>query len=178
MTCASCGATIDAGDRFCPACRMPNLAGRHHPKFGPPDPELPPLVAPRVVGKGERACPRCASGVRRHDHYCRSCGLDLSGMAPLPPEGRTVGVWTVPGPQGTEWYRPLGLVSFATRAVLALSAACAVAVAAMALAISRDLGGGSFWPRAAGGLTDWAELRDWGGILATAQLVLLGLSTL
>jgi hypothetical protein len=178
MTCASCGATIDAGDRFCPACRMPNLAGRHQPKFGPPDPELPPLVAPRVVAKGERPCPRCEAGVRRHDHYCRSCGFDLSGLAPLPPEGHTVGVWTVPGPDGTDWYRPVGVLSFLTRTVLALSALCAVSVAAMSLTTIRDLGHRTLWPRSAGGLTDWSALQGWGGTLAAAQLVLIVLATL
>ena len=173
MTCASCGATIDAGDRFCPACRMPNVAGRHHPKFGPPDPELPPLVAPRVVAKGERPCPRCEAGVRCHDHYCRSCGFDISALAPLPPEGHTVGVWTVPGPDGTDWFRPLGVLSVATRAVLTFSALCAVAVAALSLTTFRDLGGGFLWPRSARGLTDWSELQAWGGSLAAAQLVLI-----
>ena len=173
MTCASCGATIDVGDRFCPACRMPNLAGRHHPKFGPPDPELPPLVAPRIVAKGERPCPRCESGVRTPDHYCRSCGFDLSGLAPLPPEGRTVGVWTVPGPQGTDWYRPLGVVTFLLRAALTLSALCAVAVGALSLTIYRDLGGGFSWPRASGRTTDWAGLQALGGFLAAGQIALL-----
>ena len=174
MTCASCGATIDAGDRFCPACRMPNLDGRHHPKFGPPDPELPPLVAPRVVGKGERPCPRCASGVRAPDHYCRSCGLDLSGLTPLPPEGRTVGVWTVPGPQGIDWYRPLGIVSFLARLALTLSALAALAVAALSLTISRQLGGPVPWPK--GRTTDWAATQAWAGTLAAAQLAILVVS--
>ena len=57
--------------------------------------------------------------------------------------------------------------------MLALSATCAVAVAAMSLAISRDLGGGSLWPSTAGGQTDWAKLQSWSGTLAAAQLVVL-----
>ena len=177
MTCASCGATIDAGDRFCPACRMPNIAGRHHPRFGPPDPELPPLVAPRTVGKGERPCPRCEAGVRSRDNYCRSCGLDISGMAPPLPEGRTVGVWTAPGPHGPDWYRSLGFMSFVLRSVLCVVALAAVAVAALSLVINRNLGGSMPWPRAAGGGVDWAELQTWSGILAACQIALLALAT-
>jgi Domain of unknown function (DUF4328) len=156
---------------------MPNIAGRHQPKFGPPDPELPPLVAPRLVGKGERACPRCEAGVRLNDNFCRSCGLDLSRMAPPLPEGRVVGVWTSPGPHGSEWYRSLGFMSFVVRSVLWVAALAAVAAAGLGLVINRNLGGAMPWPKSAGGSVDWAELQAWSGILAACQLALLALAS-
>jgi hypothetical protein len=156
---------------------MPNIAGRHHPRFGPPDPELPPLVAPRLVGKGERACPRCEAGVRLADNYCRSCGLDLSRLAPPLPEGRVVGVWTSPGPHGSDWYRSLGFMSFVVRSVLWVAALAAVAAAGLSLMINRDLGGGLPWPKQAGGTIDWPDLQAWSGILAACQLALLALAS-
>ena len=156
---------------------MPNIAGRHQPRFGPPDPELPPLVAPRLVGKGERACPRCEAGVRVNDNFCRSCGLDLSRLAPPPPEGRVVGVWTSPGPHGSDCYRSLGFLSFVLRSVLWVASLAAVAAAGLGLLINRNLGGAMPWPKAAGGGVDWTELHAWSGILAACQLALLALAT-
>src|SRR5215831_11648175 len=128
MKCASCGAVIRDLDRFCPVCRMPNFSGRYRPCFGPDAPEPPPIVRPRVVSPGERPCPRCAAGIQDGDHYCRSCGLDVDRLAPLPPEGRTVGVWTTPGPGGMEAYRPLHRRTAALLILLALVSAAGLAL--------------------------------------------------
>ncbi len=157
---------------------MPNLGGIHHPRFGPPDREPLPIVAPRVLAPGHRPCPRCADGFRSRDHYCRSCGFDVSGLAPPPPEGRTVGVWTSPGPQGSDWYRSLSVLTVALRGVLTLIAVCAVAIAAVSAMVSDDLTGHMPWPTGTHGTTDWASLQSWSGTLAVAQLALIALATL
>ena len=157
---------------------MPNLAGRHQPKFGPADRERGPIVAPKVLGTGRIPCPRCTDGYRQGDHFCRSCGFDLSGQAPPPPAGRTVGVWTAPGPHGMDWYRPLTLLSMGLRCLLMLVAVCALAMTATCLVIYRDLGGSLPLVGAARPGTDWSGVQAWCGSLAALQLLLLGLSGL
>ena len=111
MDCASCGAVIDPGDRFCPACCLPNIGGIHHPRFGPPEREPGPMLVARVVEPGRRPCPRCGDGIRASDHYCRSCGIEVASLTPLPPPGRTVGVWNGPGPHGDDWYHPMAVLT-------------------------------------------------------------------
>jgi hypothetical protein len=98
-------------------------------------------------------------------------------MAPPLPEGRTVGVWTAPGPHGPDWYRSLGFMSFVLRSVLCVVAISSVAVAMLSLLIYRNLDGSMPWPKAVGGGADWAELQAWSGILAACQLALLALAT-
>jgi Domain of unknown function (DUF4328) len=176
MICASCSATIDTGDRFCPACRMPNLAGSHHPRFGPPEREPAPMIAPRVVAPGHRPCPRCAGGVRASDHWCRSCGFDVSDLAPLPPEGRTVGVWTRPGPPGVDWYRSSSLITVMMRGMLTGVAACAVGVAVVSLIIARDLHGSLPLVGSPSSSPDWQLLHTWSATLAAVQLTFIGLA--
>lgn len=177
MECSSCGALIDAGDRFCPACCLPNMAGSHHPKFGPPEREPSPLFVDRVVGPGLRPCPRCADGIRASDHYCRSCGLDLADLAPLPPPGRTVGVWTTPGPEGDDWYRSTAVSSAAVRLVLGAVALVGACVVANSLLIYQALGGWIPILGSAGPHPNWADLQNWSGNLAALQLVLIALAT-
>ena len=177
MECASCGAVIDPGDRFCPACCLPNIGGTHHPRFGPPEKEPGPLLVAREVGPGLRACPRCSDGIRVTDHYCRSCGIEVARLAPLPPPGRTVGVWTAPGPQGSEWYRPMAVLTAGLRLMLAAVAVAAICVVANSVMVDRALTGsvplfGSRGPR-----PNWSELQSWGGNLAALQLLLIGLAT-
>ena len=118
MECASCGADIDAMDRYCPACRLPNMQGSRHPRFGPAERDPGPAIAPRVAAEGERPCPRCRSGLRTRDHYCRSCGLDVSRLAPPPPISRTGGVWMTPGPLTVDSYQPLGRLSVVMRVLM------------------------------------------------------------
>ncbi len=178
MECASCGAVIDVGDRFCPACCLPNIGGKHHPKFGPPEREPGPMLVARVVEPGRRPCPRCGDGIRASDHYCRACGIDVAGLRPLPPPGRTVGVWTAPGPQGDDWYRPMALWTAGLRMVLGLVALVSVAVVANSLLVDQALGGwvpllGSNGPR-----PNWSELQSWSGNLAALQLALIAFATL
>ena len=52
------------------------------------------------------------------DHYCRSCGIDVARLAPPPPTGRTVGVWTGPGPHGSTGTSSLALWTAGLRLVL------------------------------------------------------------
>ena len=178
MDCASCGAVIDPGDRFCPACCLPNVGGIHHPKFGPPEREPGPIVVARVVAPGRRPCPRCGDGIRASDHYCRACGIEVASLAPLPPAGRTVGVWSEPGPQGSEWYHPMGVLTAALRLVLGVVALTSVAVVANSLLVDQALGGSVPLLGSRGPHPNWSELQSWSGNLAALQLLLLGLATL
>jgi hypothetical protein len=155
---------------------MPNMQGIHHPKFGPADKPVPPNVVPRVVSAGLRPCPRCSSGIRVRDHYCRSCGFDVSTLPPPPPEGRSVGVWTVPGPEGVVPYRPLSGHTTALRGVLALLGCSAVAMTLLSLTVARALGTWLPWPRLHH--PEWSELQTWGGLLAIVQLTLIAMVTL
>jgi hypothetical protein len=178
MECASCGALIDRGDRFCPACCLPNIGGIHHPRFGPPEREPGPLFVDRVVGPGLRGCPRCGDGIRASDHYCRSCGIEVASLAPLPPEGRTVGVWTGPGAHGRDWYHPMAVLTAGLRLVLAAVSVVSVAVVANSLLVDHELGGWVPLLGNRGPNPNWSELQTWGGNLAALQLALIGVATL
>ena len=179
MECASCRADLDATDRYCPACRAPNMAGTRHPRFGPPERDPGPIVAPRVIAAGSRPCPRCHDGIRPRDVYCRSCGLDVSLLAPLPPRDRTVGVWTTPGPQGIDAYRPLGRLTRVLQALVVLSALIGAVLAAVSVLLWRKLGGGSL-PNIEVSSTSlsWADLHRWGVRLAVAQLAVLAVASI
>ena len=100
----------------CRTCRAAATRGSGRPSATPGRPSPPgwPL-------EGERPCPRCRSGLRTRDHYCRSCGLDVSRLAPPPPISRTGGVWMTPGPLTVDAYQPLGRLSIVMR-VLVLAA--------------------------------------------------------
>src|SRR3954462_1581560 len=142
MECASCRADLDAIDRYCPACRAPNMQGTLRPRFGPAIPDPGPMIATRVVPPGSRPCPRCQDGIRPNDTYCRSCGLDVSLLAPLPPSDRTVGVWTTPAPHGLDSYRPLPRPTVVLRALVVLIAFIGCLLAAVGLLLWTKLGGG------------------------------------
>jgi hypothetical protein len=177
MECASCGAVIDPGDRFCPACCLPNIGGIHHPRFGPPEREPGPLLVARVVGPGLRPCPRCSDGIRATDHYCRSCGIEVARLTPLPPPGRTVGVWTSPGPHGSDWYHPMAVLTAGLRLMLAAVAAVAAGVVANSVMVDRALTGSIPLVGSRGPHPNWSELQTWGGNLAALQLLLIGVAT-
>jgi hypothetical protein len=174
MECASCRADLDATDRYCPACRMPNVLGTRHPRFGPAERDPGPIVAPRPLAPGSRPCPRCHDGVRVFDNYCRSCGLDVSRLAPLPSSSRTFGVWTTPGPQGLDRYRPLQVRTLVLQLIVAAVAIVAVGLAGVSLIQWRNLDGGSLpmltLPRADVG---WSLLQSWVTRLAVVQVSLV-----
>lgn len=174
MECASCRADLEPHDRYCPACRLPNLQGTRHPRFGPPEVEPPPLFAPRVVAKGARPCPRCHDGIRSRDNFCRSCGLDVSRLPAPPPTSNTVGVWTTPGPQGLDVYRPLTRRTQTLQLLVLAIALSGVGLAAVSLMLWRSLDGGS-WPYVAlprPGL-GWTTLQLWATRLAVLQVGML-----
>jgi hypothetical protein len=94
----------------------------------------------------------------------------------MPPEGRTVGVWTTPGPNGTDWYRPLGGWTTVVRVLLMSVATMSVAIALLSVMINRDLSGSLHLPRSAADGVDWAAVQAWGGLLAALQLTLVVLA--
>ncbi|MGZ4682667.1 MAG: DUF4328 domain-containing protein [Acidimicrobiales bacterium] len=179
MECASCGADIDAIDRYCPACRLPNVQGSRHPRFGPAERDPGPAIAPRVAAEGERPCPRCRSGLRSRDHYCRSCGLDVSRLAPPPPISRTAGVWMTPGPITVDSYRPLGRLSMILKVMILLITVAAVVTVGISLLLWRTLSDGSTlaagFPSVDAG---WVVLDQWVHRLAMAQAALLTVAAL
>ncbi len=177
MDCASCGAVIDTGDRFCPACCLPNIGGIHQPRFGPPEREPGPMFVARVVEPGRRPCPRCGDGIRASDHYCRSCGIEVASLRPLPPPGRTVGVWNGPGPHGDDWYHPMAVWTAGLRLVLAVVALISLAVVANSLLVDQALGGWVPLLGTRGPHPNWAELQSWSGNLAALQLGLIAFAT-
>jgi hypothetical protein len=179
MECASCRADLDVTDRYCPACRGPNMRAKLHPRFGPPLRNLGPIVAPRVVPAGSRPCPRCHDGIRRRDTYCRSCGLDVSTLPALPSSDRTVGVWTTPGPRGLDGYRPLRRRTRVLQTLVVLVALAGLGLAAIALLLWRNLGGGSM-PFLTLPTTSfsWAMLHRWAVRLATIEVALLAVASL
>lgn len=174
MECASCHADLDAVDRYCPACRMPNVQGTRHPRFGPAERDPGPIVAPRVLAPGVRPCPRCHDGIRSRDNYCRSCGLDVSRLAPLPPTSRTVGAWTTPGPQGLDAYRPLGGLTRLLQLLVVAVGITAIGLAGASLMQWRNLDGGSLpvftLPRSDVG---WPVLQTWMTRFAVVQVSLV-----
>jgi len=179
MECASCRADIDAMDRYCPACRLPNVQGSRHPRFGPAEKDPGPAIAPRVAAEGERPCPRCRSGLRSRDHYCRSCGLDVSQLAPPPPISRTGGVWLTPGPLTVDAYRPLTRLSIAMRVLILLLTVAAVVTVGISLMLWRTLADGS-WITAGLPTVDagWVVLYQWVHRLAVVQAGLLAVLAL
>ena len=174
MECASCGADIDAMDRYCPACRLPNGQGSRHPRFGPAERDPGPTIAPRVTLDGERPCPRCRSGLRTRDHYCRSCGLDVSMLAPPPPVSRTGGVWMTPGPLTVDSYKPLGRLSLVMRVLVLLIAVSAVVTVGVSLVLWRMISDDSLLTAGLPTVdADWIALDQWVHRLAVAQAGLL-----
>jgi hypothetical protein len=174
MECASCGADIDANDRYCPACRLPNVQGSRHPRFGPAERDPGPAIAPRVAAEGERPCPRCRAGLRSRDHYCRSCGLDVSRLAPPPPLSRAGGVWMTPGPVTVDSYRPLGRLSTVMRVLMVVVIVTAVVLVGLSLVLWRSLSDDSILTSGLPRLdTDWVVLSQWMHRLAGAQAALL-----
>jgi Domain of unknown function (DUF4328)/Double zinc ribbon len=179
MECVSCRADLDATDRYCPACRAPNMRCTRHPRFGPPLRDPGPIVAPRVVPAGSRPCPRCHDGIRPRDTYCRSCGLDVSLLAPLPPSDRTVGVWTTPGPQGLDAYRSLRRPTLVLQSFVVLIALVGLGLAAASLLLWRKLGGGVM-PLFSAPSTSvaWSQLHLWAVRMAAVQLGLVVVASL
>lgn len=150
-----------------------------HPRFGPPLRDPGPIVAPRVVPAGSRPCPRCQDGIRVRDRYCRSCGLDVSLLAPLRPSDRTVGVWTTPGPHGLDGYRSLRRPTMVLQTLVALTALVGLGVAALSLLLWRNLGGGSMpFVSVPTSSLSWAMLHLWAVRLAVVQLGLLLVASL
>ena len=143
------------------------------PRFGPPERELPPAIAPRVTGPGQRPCPRCKGGVRARDHYCRSCGLDISQLPPPPPcdprTGRPVGAHGRPDGR----YRPLAPSTAALRLVVGVIAITGVALAAVSVVVWRRLGGEVAMIPVPEAKVDWAVLQSWVQGLAVVQAALL-----
>jgi hypothetical protein len=175
MECASCGADLDANDRYCPACRLPNVQGSRHPRFGPAEVDPGPTIAPRVALEGERPCPRCRAGLRRQDHYCRSCGLDVSQLAPPPPVSRTGGVWTTPGPLTVDAYRPLGRLSVVIRVLVGLFTAVALVMIGLSLVLWRTLGEATIPTLGLPSVdADWVMLDHWVRRLAITEAILVG----
>ena len=175
MDCGNCSAEIEAADRFCPACRMPNMGCTRIPRFGPPELEPEPMIPPRPMGPGQRPCPRCTGGVRRRDHYCRSCGLDVSLLPPPPP------VETRPrfGPhvRSVEAYRPLAPSTAALRLVVGVIALTSLALAAVSVVVWRRLGGQVTMVTLPDIRLDWAVLQSWVQGLAVVQAALLLLAS-
>ena len=136
------------------------------------------MLVARVVEPGRRPCPRCGDGIRASDHYCRSCGIDVARLRPLPPPGRTVGVWTEPGPHGDDWYHPMAVQTAGLRLVLGAVALISFAVVANSLLVDHELGGWVPLLGSRGPQTNWAELQSWSGSLAALQLGLIALATL
>src|SRR4051794_34028231 len=174
MECVNCRADLAATDRYCPACRAPNMAGTRHPRFGPAERDPGPIVAPRVIDAGARPCPRCHDGIHAGDVYCRSCGLDVS-LLPPPPRHRNSGVWTTPGPQGTDVYRPIRGFTRVLQGFVILSAALGLVLAVVSVLLWRKLGGGTL-PNLELSTTSWSwsQLQGWAFSLAKAQVVVLG----
>jgi len=173
MDCGSCEAEIESTDRYCPACRMPNMACSRIPRFGPPERELAPLVAPRVTGPGQRPCPRCTGGVRRRDRYCRSCGMDVSSLPPPPIADAPSGRWIGPGGRARDDYRPLRPATSVLRLVVGVIALTGVALAAVSVVVWRRLGGEVTMIALPNTSIDWAVLQSWLQGLAVVQLALL-----
>lgn len=179
MECASCGADIDAIDRYCPACRLPNVQGSRHPRFGPAERDPGPTIAPRVAAEGERPCPRCRAGLRTRDHYCRSCGLDVSRLAPPPPISRTGGVWMTPGPLTVDSYKPLARLSVVMRVLVLVLTVTAVVTAGVSLLLWRMISEDSLLTAGLPTVdADWIVLDEWVHRLAMVQAGLLVLVAL
>jgi len=175
MECASCGADLDANDRYCPACRMPNMQGSRHPRFGPAEVDPGPAIAPRVPLAGERPCPRCRGGVHLRDHYCRSCGLDVSQLAPPPPLSRGGGVWTTPSPFTVDSYRPLSRLSLVIQCLVGVFTLVALVIVGLSLVLWRTLGETSIPTLGLPSVdADWVMLDQWVRRLAIAEAVLVG----
>lgn len=174
MDCASCNAEIEPADRYCPACRLPNLNGTRIPRFGPAEREPGPIIAPRVLGAGQRPCPRCTGGVRRRDRYCRSCGLDVSRLPPPPVHaGRRITSGSRPGGA----YRPLRPSTAALRLVVGLIAVTGLVLAGVSVVVWRRLGGEVTMIPLPETTVDWAVLQTWVQGLAVVQLGLLVLAS-
>ncbi len=125
------------------------------------------------MGPGQRPCPRCTGGVRRRDHYCRSCGLDVSRLPPPPPP-----VDTHPrarfGPQTRVVpYRPLAPSTVALRLVVGVIALTGLALAAVSVVVWRRLGGEVTMVSLPDIELDWAVLQSWVQGLAVVQVGLL-----
>jgi predicted RNA-binding Zn-ribbon protein involved in translation (DUF1610 family) len=60
MACGSCGRTMKPGQKYCPQCGAPAVAGN-----ATPAPSLP-------------VCPKCGQAVRPGAKFCKSCGAALS----------------------------------------------------------------------------------------------------
>jgi len=65
--------------------------------------------------------------------WCGACGLDRQGVAPIDDRDPIGGVWTTPGPQGLDPYRPLAGATAVLR--------CALAAAGLAFAATAVLYG-------------------------------------
>ena len=173
MDCGNCSAEIEAADRYCPACRMPNMGCTRIPRFGPPERELAPVIAPRITGPGQRPCPRCTGGVRRRDHYCRSCGLDVSQLPPPPLNDVHPRTRFGPHSRSVEAYRPLAPSTAALRLVVGVIALTGLALAAVSVVVWRRLGGQLTMIPLPDTKLEWAVLQSWVQGLAVVQTALL-----
>jgi len=95
-------------------------------------------------------------------------------LAPLPPTDRNVGVWTTPGPQGIDVYRPLRRSTRVLQALVLAVAAVGVLLGAVGLLMWRQIGGG-IWPLfpATSSSLDWSALHLWATRLAALQVGLV-----
>ena len=154
------------------------MAGTRHPRFGPAERDRGPIVAPRVVEAGARPCPRCHDGITAGDIYCRSCGLDVSLLPPLP-RHRNSGVWTTPGPQGTDVYKPLQAFTRVLQGLVIVSAALGLVLAVVSVLLWRKLGGGAL-PNLEVSTTSWSwsQLHGWAVSLAKAQIAVFAAASI
>ena len=77
LACKECGSTVTPTDRFCPACGIPNVHSRFHPKFGPTVKRFEPEIVSDLATPGSPSCPRCHRLIERPDEFCRACGMEL-----------------------------------------------------------------------------------------------------
>ena len=117
--CGGCGAHLEDTDRFCLACDQPNVGGKLHPRFRSPLTDLVPPEPVVEIAVGTPICPRCGKPGSDPDRYCSGCGMSMRRAIRWGGE-EVEGVWTTPGPDTLDAYRPLGLRSAFIRAFLLL----------------------------------------------------------
>ncbi len=149
MRCTSCGALLQEVDRYCEVCDAPNLGGRWAARFRSPltDLELQARSASRAWGHeaivlrpDQVPCPRCESAMELRQRWCGACGLDRRGVAAIDNHDPIGDVWTTPGPQAIDVFRPLGFATGVMRGALLAAGSAFAAVATLYGLWFRQLG--------------------------------------
>lgn len=75
ITCPSCGAQNDPGNRFCDQCGT---------RLDAPAPAAAPVAAPDQPTLAAPVCPNCGATVLPGEAFCDNCGANLSALSTTP----------------------------------------------------------------------------------------------